>query len=93
MHGWPATPTRTEGRPSCACRKEAALPVCRSRETGDSAVTFTTDNYGVETCSAIEWAFVAEPDAPPGGGGSWPGAGGGSAGSWPGAGSRPGAGR
>ena len=37
---------------------------------GDSSRPFTTGNYGVTTTSAIEWAFVATPDAPPAAG--WP---------------------
>ena len=38
---------------------------------GDSNVRFSSENYGVETCSAVEWRFVAEPEAPPEEGG-WP---------------------
>ena len=37
---------------------------------GDSDVWFKTSNYEMNTTSAIEWRFVAEPDAPPDGG--WP---------------------
>ena len=36
----------------------------------DSERDFTTSNYGLRTTSAVEWAFVATPDAPPAGG--WP---------------------
>ena len=37
---------------------------------GDSTRDFTTSNYDLRTTSALEWAFVATPDAPPDGG--WP---------------------
>ncbi len=37
---------------------------------GDSTREFTTSNYDLHTSSAVEWAFVATPDAPPPGG--WP---------------------
>ena len=36
----------------------------------DSERDFTTSNYDLRTTSAVEWAFVATPDAPPEGG--WP---------------------
>ena len=36
----------------------------------DSERDFTTSNYDLRTTSAVEWAFVATPDAPPAGG--WP---------------------
>ena len=36
----------------------------------DSTRDFTTSNYDLRTTSAVEWAFVATPDAPPDGG--WP---------------------
>ena len=37
---------------------------------GDSTRDFTTSNYDLRTTSAVEWAFVATPDALPDGG--WP---------------------
>ena len=36
----------------------------------DSNEEFTSGNYGIRTCSSIEWRFVAEPDAEPDEG--WP---------------------